>query len=272
MAINITVTDAQNEKPQHLRGLAHYFNCLAADLEGKGGPYPMVAAAAPITQETLPANPGNDLAAPGASADSTPNAGSDANAQGGGSTDIVLDKAGLPWDERIHSSSKNLTAENLWRYKRITVAAEKPAFEELKAQVEAELRQRMAGQAVVITKVTAGVDTVTDLVNEQAPPPPPLNQIQGQPGAETPPPPPPLNQDAGAGDAEVPAIGFKEVFNHVNALQKHASGNLLPPELLTQVFELAGVVPATMAGFIKPENKAKAEAVLDAINALVEGA
>lgn len=31
---------------------------------------------------------------------------------------VAVDKSGLPWDERIHSSSKNLTAEGLWRKKR----------------------------------------------------------------------------------------------------------------------------------------------------------
>lgn len=31
---------------------------------------------------------------------------------------VAIDKSGLPWDERIHSSSKALTAEGLWRKKR----------------------------------------------------------------------------------------------------------------------------------------------------------
>lgn len=48
-----------------------------------------------------------------------------------------LDKAGLPWDERIHAGSKSVTADGLWRKKRgIT--------DELVASVEAQLRSLMS--------------------------------------------------------------------------------------------------------------------------------
>lgn len=53
------------------------------------------------------------------------------------STTSNLDKAGLPWDERIHSSSKALTADGLWRKKRGVDDA-------LVAQVESQLKQLMA--------------------------------------------------------------------------------------------------------------------------------
>lgn len=48
----------------------------------------------------------------------------------------AVDKAGLPWDGRIHSSSKVFVADGTWRQKRGTPP-------ELLAQVEAELRQVM---------------------------------------------------------------------------------------------------------------------------------
>lgn len=48
-----------------------------------------------------------------------------------------LDKAGLPWDERIHASSRAKTADGSWRMKRGVDAA-------LVAQVEAELKALMA--------------------------------------------------------------------------------------------------------------------------------
>lgn len=47
-----------------------------------------------------------------------------------------LDSAGLPWDERIHSSSKNTVADGTWRRKR-------GVDEALVASVEAELRALM---------------------------------------------------------------------------------------------------------------------------------
>lgn len=52
------------------------------------------------------------------------------------STTPSLDKSGIPWDERIHASSKSLTADGLWRKKR-------GVEESLIAVVEAELRALM---------------------------------------------------------------------------------------------------------------------------------
>lgn len=53
---------------------------------------------------------------------------------------VELDKAGLPWDERIHSSSKNFIADGTWRRKRGVDDA-------LVATVEAELRGLAAAPA-----------------------------------------------------------------------------------------------------------------------------
>lgn len=56
---------------------------------------------------------------------------------------VELDKAGLPWDERIHSSSRNLVADGTWRRKR-------GVDESLVQTVEAELRSipKAAGAGV----------------------------------------------------------------------------------------------------------------------------
>lgn len=48
-----------------------------------------------------------------------------------------VDRSGLPWDERIHSSSKNFTADGSWRKKRGVDDA-------LVAQVEGQLKQVMS--------------------------------------------------------------------------------------------------------------------------------
>ncbi len=274
MSIKIEILDPHTESPQALRTIAHFLNCLASDRDGNPQQYSVTLqpgvtlqqTAAPITQETLPANPGNDRAAPGASTDSTK--GSGANAPGAGSPiggAVTLDKNGLPWDERIHSSSKNLNKDETWRYVRISKEEDKPAFEALKLQVEAELRERMA--AVGNGQADAGATQQLAPAGETPPPPPPIVT----PAADAPPPPPPINPDATDAPEEPAAVDFKQVFARVTALQKHASGNLLPTELLTQVLELAEVTPPTMAGFMQPANKVKAPAVLDAINALVEG-
>lgn len=53
---------------------------------------------------------------------------------------VELDKSGLPWDGRIHASSKAKVADGSWRAKR-------GVDPELVKQVEAELRQTMAAPA-----------------------------------------------------------------------------------------------------------------------------
>lgn len=78
-----------------------------------------------------------------------------------------LDKAGLPWDERIHASSKALTADGLWRKKRGVEDA-------TVAQVEGQLKQLMSLPTPTVVPepvpVPAQMATVTEI---PAPPPPP---------------------------------------------------------------------------------------------------
>lgn len=66
---------------------------------------------------------------------------------------VVTDKNGLPWDARIHASSKTMNADGSWRGRRNTDA-------HIIASVEAELRALMAIPAPVA-------------INSVAPPPPP---------------------------------------------------------------------------------------------------
>lgn len=64
-------------------------------------------------------------------------------------SDVKLDSKGLPWDERIHASTKTTVADGSWKKKK---GINDPA---LIARVEAELRARVAADA----HLPAGVDT-----------------------------------------------------------------------------------------------------------------
>lgn len=59
-----------------------------------------------------------------------------------------LDSKGLPWDERIHSSSRKFNADGSWRYR-------KNVPDETKASVEGELRGLMAIMAPTIASTQA---------------------------------------------------------------------------------------------------------------------
>jgi hypothetical protein len=79
-----------------------------------------------------------------------------------------LDKAGLPWDERIHSSSRVKTADGLWRKKR-------GVDEAVVTQVEGELKALMRIPAPVSATVqnSIPIPPVTIMTSVPAPPPPP---------------------------------------------------------------------------------------------------
>jgi hypothetical protein len=105
---------------------------------------------------------------------------------------VTLDKDGLPWDARIHASSKAQNADGTWRLKR---GLAKDHLD----KVTAELRQVMA--------IPAG--------GPQLVPPPPVNQAQPNqvPAVHSPvpaPPPPPVNE------AET-RDQFIALFNRVSA-------------------------------------------------------
>lgn len=68
----------------------------------------------------------------------------------------ALDAKGLPWDERIHSSSKALNADGTWRARRNMTDEQKAAV----AGIEAELRQRASGAAVSVVAAGAGATAI----------------------------------------------------------------------------------------------------------------
>ena len=72
---------------------------------------------------------------------------------------VVTDKNGLPWDARIHASSKTMNADGTWRGRRNTDAA-------IITAVEAELRALMAIPA------PAPASIAPPAINSVAPPPP----------------------------------------------------------------------------------------------------
>ena len=72
---------------------------------------------------------------------------------------VVTDKNGLPWDARIHASSKTMNADGSWRGRRNTDA-------HIIASVEAELRALMAIPA------PAPASIAPPAINSVAPPPP----------------------------------------------------------------------------------------------------
>lgn len=133
-----------------------------------------------------------------------------------------VDSAGLPWDARIHSESRNKVADGTWRKRRNTAP-------EVVAQVEAELRALMAipapGAAIPtppapVTVVPAGPGAKAIIIDPSASPasavtpPVPAPPVPQPPAAApTPVAPPPVAQDTAAAPAE--PITFAGVMRQV---------------------------------------------------------
>lgn len=220
--INIQITEADQEKPSTLRALALFLNTLAHERDA-GKPVVQVTATVP----TPVADEGNALTtgpdAAGASDDSEK--GPDANASDDSNTSDGLDKNGLPWDGRIHSSSKNKNSDGSWRYLR-------GVDKDLIGIVEAELRQ---------------------LTSNDAPPPPP--PVVEQPKADDVPPPPPPPVETPAADAPPPpppvaaGVSMQDVFKRVTHLQQSGDSNRMPQDLLNECLATVGL--SSMAEFMK---------------------
>lgn len=253
------VVNPTEEKPSTLRALALMLNSIASDRDDGGGFKVNVNApggvnvAAIITQETLPKSQPDTGAAAGASEDLTPpppppsaNAPDDSNISG------VLDKNGLPWDERIHSSSKNMNADGTWRYLR-------GGDVDQRAVVEAELRAKLA------TPETPPAPPVTENGSD-VPPPPPLPAPAAAAAADAPPPPPPPVVEPQADPAPT-GVTAAAVFKRVTELK--ASGKIDQAGI---DMALASVDVESLASFMK---RAKEDglpaAVLDALNAIAGG-
>lgn len=196
---------------------------------------PQTAPAAPsFTAPTPPATQAPALpTAPAATAPpapATPTAPAPAAAPPG------LDTKGLPWDPRIHASTKTTNADGSWRDKRNTPA-------DFKAQVEAELRAALALNAAAAQLQPAG----------GAPLPPSAT------AAAVPAPPAPPSAVAGSAPAASPiewtfpklmeALAPKMMSGQLSA---DAVGLILGKHGLTAVGQLAltpNLIPAIAADF-----------------------
>lgn len=159
-----------------------------------------------------------------------------------------LDSNNLPWDKRIHSSSKNKNQDGTWRYIRVANADDKPAFEALKKSVEAELRAGSTAPAA-----------------DAPPPPPPPIIVTGQSDVTTttsdltPPPPPPLAEQ----QADTPSA------TQVTMQQVFSRANKMPIEQRNMALEAVGL--ASMTEFLKeyktrPELAGELNAALSAVS------
>ena len=112
---------------------------------------------------------------------------------------IDVDAAGMPWDGRIHSSSKAKVADGTWRQKRNLDPA-------LLSSVTAELKQTM-GLGVVVAPPPA------PFAASAVPPAPPTSSIPPAPPIPTPPP------SAGVAPTVSPSSGnpFLVLMKHVTA-------------------------------------------------------
>ena len=129
-------------------------------------------------------------------------------------TGATLDKDGLPWDARIHASTKTFNADGTWRKKRGVETT-------LIQTVEGELKKLMAIPSPAVAAPTPPV-----------PPPPP-----GPTVAVAPPPPPP----AGATEAEL-RMQFVGLVGRASAAIQN--GKLLDHELSsTCAFAGVGSLP-----------------------------
>jgi hypothetical protein len=126
-------------------------NAGAAAAFGAPGNVPAAGSAATIDPNTAFSPPAAPSAPPAAGAGAT----------------VELDTDGLPWDGRIHASTKGKNADGRWKAKRGVEAA-------LVAQVQAELRAVM-GAPSVPNAPTTGAAPTPPIVTPPAPPAPPIS-------------------------------------------------------------------------------------------------
>lgn len=232
MSVKLVITDPHTHGPIELRALAHYFNCLAADVGGRAsmaariepGSIPvsdeLAADLVPLDNVGLVKDPvdpntvisqldpadvtisfqradGTEVSAaevfggkfseatdpvtpaPGvreSDAASSTAVSSTASPSADAVPGVQVDKRGLPWDARIHASSKAINqTDGLWRAKRGIDPAIVPGVEE-------ELRALMA---IPVSDAPAAEDD--DLPppipdeDDDAPPPIPDDEASGVP-------------------------------------------------------------------------------------------
>ena len=117
---------------------------------------------------------------------------------------IDVDAAGMPWDGRIHSSSKAKVADGTWRQKRNLDPA-------LLSSVTAELKQTMG--LIPSQRLASDLVPTPPFAVSVAPPAPPVSSTPPAPPIPTPPP------SAGAAPIASPSNGnpFLALMKHVTA-------------------------------------------------------
>lgn len=166
-----------------------------------------------------------------------------------------MDSAGLPWDARIHSSTKVLNADKTWRQKR-NLEKSTPG---LLAQVTAELQAWVNGTGPAPVAAAAEPETAATPPAGVAPPPPPAGAADpvadafaaaaaaappppASAGAPTPPPPP---ASAAAPTPPPPPAAASEAPPFVRLIQEITgmkNQGMLSDEELNQAFATAGVL------------------------------
>lgn len=141
---------------------------------------------------------------------------------------VETDNRGLPWDARIHASTKVKNNDGTWRNKR---GVEKALVE----QVEAELRQVMAAPAAAAPMPSGDApDTDDDDTAAPVAPPPPAGDVPVPPA---PPPPPPVEDAA----APAPAPDTTAFTNMMRMVVSKQTAGSLSPEQVTAIAQSLGL-------------------------------
>ena len=254
MQINLNPSE---ENPSTLRAVAHLLNCLAADRDGGSRPGSVGTLTYQVDIDTskaeqklaaLEQRAGNEPASTGSAAPSpaTSTGQTEAAAPSAKLDWSDLDANGFPWNELIHSSSKNKNADNTWRYLRGGDAAERARIEAL---MQAE------GQALAGAASTDVPPPPVAQADQNPPPPPPVAGNDAPP----PPPPPPVAAAPAAADANGDEVTPAMVFKRANGLSK---------EQREQALELVGLT--AMGDFLKKqkEDPSLVQALWDAMIAI----
>lgn len=141
------------------------------------------------------------------------------------------DARGLPWDVRIHASTKAKTKPGDWRTKRGVDPA-------LVAQVEAELKSKLPSLPVMHVDTGAGVQ------------PPPTTEVQPPPTTEVQPPPTTAEPSLPAPES-FGQMTFALLAKHVSDLRTKGD---ITDEFIDSVCKSQGIVGFTMAAGLPPDN------------------
>lgn len=248
MTLKIELIDPENEPPKTLLALSAFLQTMAGHAPGD---IPGTTAHAVV--ESGNARPD----APFASSDSTspPPPVAPAPPETTIVDGVELDANGLPWDARIHASTKGKNQDGSWK-------ALRGVNKDIVPGIEAELRAALGNAASSETPppppVAASASTTAPAGAGDVPPPPPP-PVQA-PGADAPPPPPPVVDAAPEAPAGPTAA---TVFKLITELKKN---NRLPQEQQDMALEMVGLkgLPEFM-NLVKTKPEL-AQELLDAVN------